>query len=73
MAHFLHPILDFLSKFSDAPLFRPFTGTSTAPAWSTITYGTFANDVNRVALYWFEKLTHAGVESQNVVGLWYIA
>ena len=72
MAHFMHYVLDALTRYSSRPLFKQFTGTPESPAWKTVTYGTFLDDVERSASYWVRHLgVEVGLKPCDVVGVWY--
>jgi hypothetical protein len=71
MPHFLEYLLPALNKYSSRTLLKMFTGTPKAPSWESVTYQTFIDDLERVAAYWIEPLKKAGLQSQDVIGLWY--
>lgn len=71
MPHFLEYLLPALNKYSSRTLLKLFTGTPKAPSWKSVTYQTFIDDLERVAAYWIEPLKEAGLQPQDVIGLWY--
>jgi hypothetical protein len=71
MPHFLEYLLPALNKYSSRTLLKLFTGTSEAPSWGSVTYQTFIDDLERVAAHWIEPLQEAGLQPQDVIGLWY--
>ena len=72
MAHFLQPILVSLSQYATSPFFKQFTGSAEQFTWKSITYADFTNDLNRLAVYWGDILTKAGLRPLDVVGVWYV-
>ncbi len=72
MAHFMHMVLEGLSRWPDSPLIRPFTGTETEYSWGLITFGEFRRDLEKTAEYYQKTLFSAGLKAGDVVGLWYV-
>ncbi|KAF8174893.1 acetyl-CoA synthetase-like protein [Pholiota molesta] len=70
MPHFLEYLIPALNKYSSRTLLKMFTGTPKAPSWKSVTYQTFIDDLEKVAAYWIEPLKKAGLQSQDVIGLW---
>ncbi|KAF8194081.1 acetyl-CoA synthetase-like protein [Pholiota molesta] len=70
MPHFLEYLLPALNKYSSRTLLKLFTGTSEAPSWRSVTYQTFIDDLERVAAHWIKPLQEAGLQPQDVIGLW---
>ncbi|KAJ7509711.1 acetyl-CoA synthetase-like protein [Mycena galericulata] len=70
MAHFMHWLLPALDKYPSRILFKQFIGPPTAPSWTSITYQTFFDDLERSAAYWTQTLGDHNVEQMTVVGLW---
>ncbi|KAJ7983268.1 acetyl-CoA synthetase-like protein [Mycena polygramma] len=68
--HFLHTVLDSLTKHAALPLVKQLEATGTSQACKTITYGTFADDLHKAAAFWGRKLSSIGVSPCDVVGLW---
>ncbi|KAF9477030.1 acetyl-CoA synthetase-like protein [Pholiota conissans] len=70
MPHFLEYLLPALNKYSSRTLLKLFTGTPGAPSWKSVTYQMFIDDLERVAAHWIEPLKEAGLQPQDVIGLW---
>ncbi|TFK38520.1 acetyl-CoA synthetase-like protein [Crucibulum laeve] len=70
MAHFMHDVLASLVKHSSLPLLKRFTGSPTRPSWESISYGEYLVDLEKMAAYWFDRLSSQGVKESGVVGLW---
>ncbi|KDR66678.1 hypothetical protein GALMADRAFT_232387 [Galerina marginata CBS 339.88] len=70
MAHFINQFLSNLTKYSSSPLVKVYVGSPGAPAWNTITYQDFQIDMEKVAAYWYARLTEVGIPQNSVVGLW---
>ncbi|GLB41447.1 putative AMP-binding enzyme [Lyophyllum shimeji] len=72
--HFMHDLLESLAKHSNRPLFKRYTGSiagsTTVPSWTSISYGTYLNDLNNAAAYWKCHLDRLGVQENEVVGIW---
>lgn len=69
MPHFLEYVLPSLAKFHDRTLIKLCTD-SPKPTWTSVSYQTFLNDVERLGGYWLAPLENAGVKPQDVIGIW---
>ncbi|KAJ6471759.1 acetyl-CoA synthetase-like protein [Mycena vitilis] len=66
----MHTVLDSLAKKRSLPLAKFLEGTSPPQTIKTITYGTFADDLNKAGAFWSASLSKIGIKSCAVVGLW---
>lgn len=70
MAHFMHMVVEGLSRRPDAPLIRPFTGSATEFTWGLITFAEFQRDLEKAAEHWQKTLVSADLHPGDLVGLW---
>ncbi|KAF8058198.1 acetyl-CoA synthetase-like protein [Lyophyllum atratum] len=71
--HFMQGLLKSLADHAKRPLFKEYASTvpgSTTPTWTTFSYETYLNDLNKAAGYWKHHLEELGVEKTDVVGIW---
>ena len=73
MAHFMHMVLEGLTRWPDAPLIRPFTGSATEYSWGLITFGEFRRDLEKTAEHYQKELASGGLKPGDVVGLWWVS
>ncbi|KAL7277116.1 hypothetical protein ACG7TL_008961 [Trametes sanguinea] len=70
MAHFMNFVLESLHKHTANPILRPFEGDVATYKWGLVTYQDFIDALERATAYWSEKLTTAGLQRGEVVGMW---
>lgn len=70
----MHDLLKNLAEHSKRPLFKQYTGSTAgstiAPSWKSVSYGTYLNDLSNAAGYWKRHLKDLGVQENEVVGIW---
>jgi hypothetical protein len=70
MAHFMNWVIEALQKYPSRTIFKQLSGSEASPAWVSISYTTFLQDVERSAAHWSQTFTGNGLKQRDVVGLW---
>jgi hypothetical protein len=70
MAHFMNWVVEALQKYPSRTIFKGLTGSQASPAWVSISYTTFLQDVERSAAHWSHTFTVNCLRQTDVVGLW---
>lgn len=70
MTHIMHRMLAGIQQHLSRPFLKEYCGSPGAPAWSTISFQTFSDDLDKASIYWDQELRRKGVKPTSVVGIW---